>query len=598
MLNFFNCKYSKELEIDPGSSSVSGCAAWASDRFVALASTLTGSDRLGLQFVPSENGWKVSAVSDKKMYLGEDDLKWVFRRYRSTNDHPVTKTGTDQNNGCKTFAIRIPSSRDFSFDSEDRFQSYYTGELIDLMSECGASMQIIMGREKGVVLLRSPRDLTLRLRAQLMSFFCGSVPGPADELTNDDIRSDNAFLRIFIKNLLAEIGSRYQEKHGRPEDFEPALIDDDLDPDPSDLFEGIKEELVNEDKPSNEPVPIEKMEFSIRTFNCLKRSGISNSEQLRNMTEKEIRSLRSINQKGIDEIKAKLMEMFGTSFAKPSNMNYMEKLDGLIGLEDVKEQVRRIAAFARMKKAFADQGKEDISIALNMAFVGNPGTAKTTVARIIAGIFCEIGITETDDLVEVGRSDLVGEYVGKTALKVGSVFEKAKGKVLFIDEAYSLIDNTANSFGDEAINTLVRLMENHREDTIVIFAGYSDKMDSFLSRNPGLRSRVPFVIEFKDYSAETLVRIAEKEASDFGFGITEEAKDKILSLCSEAAKDHEFGNGRFCRNLVENALIDYAATAYGTDQSETVPEPVLDAANFTLPLNMKKTRTPKKFGFV
>ena len=123
-------------------------------------------------------------------------------------------------------------------------------------------------------------------------------------------------------------------------------------------------------------------------------------------------------------------------------------------------------------------------------------------------------------------------------------------------------------------------------------------MDSFLSRNPRLRSRGPFVIEFKDYSAETLVRIAEKEASDFGFSITEEAKDKILSLCSEAAKDHEFGNGRFCRNLVENALIDYAATAYGTDQSENLPEPVLDAANFTLPLNMKKTRTPKKFGFV
>ena len=200
--------------------------------------------------------------------------------------------------------------------------------------------------------------------------------------------------------------------------------------------------------------------------------------------------------------------------------------------------------------------------------------------------------------METDRSGLVAEYVGQTAVKTNQVCDSALGGVLFIDEAYYLLDHSANSFGDEAINTIVRQMENQRKDTIVIFAGYSDKMEDFLSRNPGLRSRVPFVIEFKDYPVETLVRIAELEASRFGFGITQEAREKLFSLCSEAVNDPEFGNGRFCRNLVENALIDYAAGAYGTESLENTPEPVLDAVNFSLPLNMKKTRTPKKFGFI
>lgn len=613
MLKFFNCKYSKEIGIDPGSNSINGSAACVSDRFVALASAFSGGDHIGLQFIPSESGFKVSVLSDKKELLDGKDLKWVFERYEAGNETAVT--GIEPDKGCRLFAIRIPS-RNFSIESEEYYQSRYFGELIDLMTECGVTMQIILGRRKGVVLFKAPQDLPLRLRARLSSFFCGSAIVPADELSKDDLKTNNVFMKIFIRTFLSELGCRNAEKQNGsgnsgselfdPYDLEDNL-DDELDEDPDEdpdtiLTDGFAEpssdEQEQKDKTTKVPVTIEEMDFSVRTYNCLKRAGINNAEQLQKLTEKEVSSFRFMSQKGIEEIRTKLMEMFGTSFAKPDQKSYMEQLDDLIGLDDVKEQVRRIAAFARMKKAFADQGREDISIALNMALTGNPGTAKTTVARIMAGIFCEIGITKSYDLIEVGRSDLVGEYVGKTAIKVDSVFGKAKGKVLFIDEAYSLIDNTANSFGDEAINSLVRHMENNRKDTIVIFAGYSDKMESFLSRNPGLRSRIPFVIEFKDYSPETLVRIAEKEASDFGFAITEEGKDKIFSLCSDAAKEPEFGNGRFCRNLVENALLDYAAAVYDTDPGENIPEPVLDAVHFTLPLNMKKTRTPKKFGFI
>lgn len=610
MLRFTESKYSKEIGIKLCSGSVSGSAASVSTRFGSIASVITGTDHIGLQLTPSGSGWKVFAISNKEIYLGDEDLNWIFRPVTSQSEHPLVRMKADTDSGLKTFAVRVPAAREYSVDSEERYQSCFIGELLDLMSECGATIQILEGRDKGIILLKTPGYLPLRLRARFSSFFGGSALKPADELSTDDIKSDNLFLKILIKNIIAEIIIRYESSQDDNDDdgaFPPMKLFDIDDPDtelPDDPEDSDDTEKSPEDKPEQEDpnpgkqITIEEMDFSVRTYNCLKRAGINNAEQLQKMTEEEMRSVRLLGQKNIDEIKAKLRDMFGTDLAIDSKKSYLEQLDELIGLEDVKEQVRRIVAFARMKKDFSDRGREDISVALNMAFVGNPGTAKTTVARIIAGIFHEIGITQSDDLIEVGRSGLVGEFVGKTALKVESVFEKAKGKVLFIDEAYSLLDHSANSFGDEAINTIVRQMENQRKDTIVIFAGYSDKMEDFLSRNPGLRSRVPFVIEFKDYPVETLVRIAELEASRFGFGITQEAREKIFSLCSEAVNDPEFGNGRFCRNLVENALIDYAAGAYGTESLENTPEPVLDAVNFSLPLNMKKTRTPKKFGFI
>ena len=198
--------------------------------------------------------------------------------------------------------------------------------------------------------------------------------------------------------------------------------------------------------------------------------------------------IRNLGRKNMDEVKSKLAEYREPEFAKtfqPVNKSSMDVLESLIGLEEGKAQGRKISAYARMVKDMGQTGYRVPSMTLNMEFTGNPGTAKTTVARLVAGIFHEIGLLSSYEMVEVGRADLVGKYTGSTADKVKSVFQEARGRLLFIDEAYSLVDDYKNSFGDEAINTIVQEMENNRGNTVVIFAGYPDQMRDFFSRNPG-----------------------------------------------------------------------------------------------------------------
>ena len=195
------------------------------------------------------------------------------------------------------------------------------------------------------------------------------------------------------------------------------------------------------------------------------------------------------------------------------------------------------------------------------------------------------------------RADLVAKYEGQTADKVKEVFKKARGKVLFLDEAYSLVENWDGEFGDEAINTIVQEMENHREDTIVIFAGYPDKMEEFFSRNPGLRSRVPFRIRFADYSADELAQIAELEARRRGFAIAPQAKEKVRSFCGEAQKRPNMGNGRFCRNLVESAVLAYAARVYGGRDEACGGDFSLGEEDFVLPDVLKEAKGKRPVGF-
>ena len=276
-----------------------------------------------------------------------------------------------------------------------------------------------------------------------------------------------------------------------------------------------------------------------------------------------------------------------------------EELHELIGLESIKEKVDQIVAFARVQKIAKDHGKDVEGINLNMSFLGNPGTAKTTVARLFARIMKENGILSKGDLIEVGRADLVAKYTGQTAIKVKGLFEKAKGNVLFIDEAYSLVDGWENEYGDEAIATIVQEMENNRDDMIVIFAGYPEKMEAFLSRNPGLRSRVPFVVEFQDYSAEELLEIAKMEAKRRGYSISHAAEKKIYDICTSAKNMEEFGNGRFSRNLVESAIMKAASRVLNAKTADSDLDAFfcLEDCDFTRPGNMKKDKTTKVIGF-
>jgi SpoVK/Ycf46/Vps4 family AAA+-type ATPase len=193
-----------------------------------------------------------------------------------------------------------------------------------------------------------------------------------------------------------------------------------------------------------------------------------------------------------------------------------------------------------------------------MVFTGNPGTAKTTVARLFAEIMKDEKVLSTGKFVEVGRADLVGDHVGATAKLVKRKFKEAQGGVLFVDEAYSLCDSYEHGFGDEAINTLVQEMENHRDDVIVIFAGYPKPMKEFLDRNPGMLSRIAFQIEFEDYTLEELCDITKLMLTQKKMTITDEAMDKLKANYKLAMQSNDYGNGRFVRKMLEEAEMNLA----------------------------------------
>ena len=240
---------------------------------------------------------------------------------------------------------------------------------------------------------------------------------------------------------------------------------------------------------------------------------------------------------------------------KHSPHDAYSRLQSMIGLQEVKTVIENILDTFRTQKLRSSMGLDQYRPNMHMVFTGNPGSAKTTVARLLADILNSEGILYSGEFIECGRADLVGKYVGWTAPTVRKKFRAAKGGILFIDEAYSLVDDRDNCYGDEAISTIVQEMENHREDTIVVFAGYPDKMEHFLNKNEGLRSRIAFHIDFPNYDAQELLAILhlmmEEQGMKPGFGIDE----KCLEIFTRASQNENFGNGRFVRNLLEQAQI-------------------------------------------
>ena len=246
------------------------------------------------------------------------------------------------------------------------------------------------------------------------------------------------------------------------------------------------------------------------------------------------------------------------AFAEPKGDAFAE-LSALIGLNDAKSVIKQTIDYHKAQRLFAENGIKQERPSMHMVFTGNPGTAKTTVARLTAQIMKDNGLLSEGELIEVGRADLVGKYVGWTADLVKSKFAQARGSVLFIDEAYSLVDDRSGMFGDEAINTIVQEMENARNDTVVIFAGYPDKMEAFLQRNPGLRSRIAFHVPFPDYSADELLAILDALAEKQQMVISEDARQTVHGILVKAIKTIDFGNGRFARNLFEKAKMKQAS---------------------------------------
>ena len=295
---------------------------------------------------------------------------------------------------------------------------------------------------------------------------------------------------------------------------------------------------------------------------------------IRSMTERNLRSMdtdfwgtplmeKKTNQPPISEKSEKPASQ--TQAAKPEEKkeippkekieDLLAELDSYVGMDAIKTEVRSLINMVQVYKLRREHDLPTTDMSLHMVFSGNPGTGKTTVARIMSRIYHSLDILSKGQLVEVDRSGLVAGYVGQTALKTQKVIEKAMGGVLFIDEAYALNGKSENDFGQEAIDTILKAMEDHRDDLVVIVAGYTELMDRFIHSNPGLESRFNRFLMFEDYTPEQMVAIFKMQCKKGCYVLAQGTEELVRDFIAEESADDSFGNARGVRNLFEHILV-------------------------------------------
>lgn len=292
---------------------------------------------------------------------------------------------------------------------------------------------------------------------------------------------------------------------------------------------------------------------------------------------------------------------------KPSNGKHetledvLAELNSLIGLEKAKSQVNSLIALHKANSIRKSQNLPPVPVGLHLVFTGNPGTGKTTVARLIGRLYKAIGLLNGGQLIEVDRSHLVAGYVGQTALRTQEAINSADGGVLFIDEAYSLVSDTGsnNGFGDEAISTLVKAMEDKRDSLAVVVAGYSGAMEEFIKSNQGLKSRFQTFIEFEDYGTEDLIKIFKNIAAESKVSCTPEVESALRNYITELKPSGEDGNGRFARNLFEKMFLNLTTRAMADGTIEAHELEAFTTADIPeLPKKPGVDPNKPKFGFI